>query len=169
VRLVVVEQRVVGRRREAECRGFLPLEHEHLFQQGLKEREVVGLAGFDPLLFAERGGAGEIFDQRLRELRLLVVLTAKLADHRASVAMRVGCEGAVGQLREPLADAGVGLPLVDFASEEGDLLGPIGSRCVRHLGAFVPLEEATNAGEQRGLARMGAEALIDFRGVLAHD
>ena len=158
VRLVVVEQRIVGRRRVAERRRLLPLQLEHLLQQRPEHREVVGLAGLDPHLLAERRGARQLLDERLRQPGLLVVLPPQLADDRAGVAVRIGRQRRVGQLGEPLADPRVGLPLVNFPGQKRHLLGPIRPGGRRHLGPLVPLQQPANARQQGRLAGVGAQS-----------
>ena len=68
-----------------------------LVEQRLEFGEVVGGAGFGPDLLAEDGGAGELFDEGLRELGGFVVVALEIVDDGAGVAVWIFGERGVGQ------------------------------------------------------------------------
>ena len=112
-RLVFVEQRIVRLVVVADRGGLLALELDRALQQRPETREVVRLAGLDPHLLAEHGQLGELFDERLRQLRLAIVVAPQVDDVGAGVAVRIGRERTVGQLGQPLAHFGRRLALVN--------------------------------------------------------
>ena len=160
----LVQQRVVRHIFVTERRRFLLLELDRLFQERLKPREVVRLARFGPDLLPEHRRAGQLFDQRLRQLRLLIVVALEIVDHRAGVAVPIGRQRAFEQLGQILADDRVRLPPMHEPGQIADLLGPIFAAGRRHLRPLVPLQERLRRAQERDFARMGAE-LVESRGV----
>ena len=127
--------------------------------------EIVVRAGLLPDVLAQRRGARQLLDQRLRQLDLLVVLAAKLADRGAGVAVRVGGQRALGQLAQPLAQPRIGAALVDQPGQKRHLLGAILAGRDRQHRPFVPTQHRFGADQVGGFAGMLTKLLVDLLGV----
>ena len=117
------------------------LEGNKMFQLWLEEGEVLLLPRFLPDLLTADRRPGQLFDQRFGKLDLLVILPLQLANRDAGVALWIGGQGAGHQLREPVTQAGVGLPVVDHAGHQGHLFGAIIAGRVRHEATFIPAQK----------------------------
>ena len=138
----------------------MPLQLERALEQRPESGVVVRLAGFDPQLLAEHRKLRQLFDQRLRQLRLPIVVALQIDDIRAGLAVPIGGERAVDQLGQPFANFGSGLLFVDQAGQMAHLLGPIFAARRRQLGPLVPAEKPLHRIQNRGFARVGAEAVV---------
>lgn len=146
----------------AEGLGFLSLERNHFFQPRAEGREVVLLPRFDPSLLAEHGGSRQLFDERFRQLRFLVILTAQLPDRASGVAVGIGRQGAFGQLVEPGAELSVGSPLMHETRKQGDLLRAVFGPGRGHHGPLIPTEEFLDRAQKRDPSAMVRDALEDL-------
>ena len=139
-RLVFIEQRIVGLIVVTNRGGLLPLQLERALEQRPEPRKVVRLAGLDPQLLAEHRKFRQLLDQRLRQLRLPIVVALQIDDIRAGSAVPIGGERTVDQLGQPFANFGSGLLLVNEAGQKAHLLGPVFAAGRRQLGSLVPTE-----------------------------
>ncbi len=103
-RFEFIEQRIVRLIVVTNRRGFLPLQLDRPLQQRPEPREVVRLAGLDPQLLAQHRQLCQLFDQRLRQLRLPFVVALQVDDVGARFAVRIGGERAVDEFGQPLAN-----------------------------------------------------------------
>ena len=74
VRLVIVQQGVVGALRIAQRLGLLAFQLDRPLKQGAKRGKIVFLPGLLPCLLAQNRRPRQFLDQRLRQLHLLVAL-----------------------------------------------------------------------------------------------
>ena len=139
-RLVLLDQRVVRVPGEPDRVGLLPLELHDLVENRLEARVVVLLLGLFPHLLRLRGDAGQLLDERLRNLGGAVEGAAQLADVRRGVGFGVAHQFRRLDRREQFADLRVGELLVREAGEERHLLAAQRPTLGRHVRLVVPAQ-----------------------------
>ena len=96
LRLIIVQQGVVGRLPVAQRLGLLPLEFECLGQPGPKLGKVILPPGLLPGALAQDGGPGKLLDQAPRQFGLLVDQPLQPPDRDGRFALRPCCQGIGG-------------------------------------------------------------------------
>ena len=163
LRLVIVQQGVVGRLLVAQGLGLLPLELERLGQPGLEVGEIVFPPGLLPGALAQDGGAGKLLDEAAGQLGLLVdqPLEPPDGDGRFAVRLgcqRTGCQRTGGQFRNLGDERLVGPALVDHAGKQRRLVGAVLGLGGGHHRSLVPFQDGADGGQERGLT----DVLTDF-------
>lgn len=84
--------------------------------------------------------------------------------------MRIGRQRRIDQLIEPLAQLRRGPPLVQYAAQQRDLLGPVLARLGRDDGPVVPLQQGVHPFQQCRLADVLADFFVQGlgRALLGH-
>ena len=169
LRLVFVQQRVVGALGVSKRVGLLAFQVDRLFQQRAKRGKIVVLPGLLPRLLAQDGRASQFLDQRLGQLDLLVILAFQSPCHGAGVAVWIGDQRTGGKFLKLLAELRIDPSLVDQPSQQGRLLGPMLAPGRRHLRPLVPAKHRLDGSQNGRAAGVLADLSIELPGVVWHE
>ena len=161
LRLVVVQQGVVGALGVADGLRLLALQADHRLQKRPERGEVVVLAGLLPRLLAQHGGAGQLLDQALRQLHLAVHAAFQVADHYGRVRGAIAGKRTFGQLTHVGDKLRIGPAAVEQAGNGRELLGPIFPGGRRQLRPLVPSQGRLDRGPDGGRSGVLANAVVD--------
>ncbi len=138
---------------------LLTLQINGLFQQGEEPWKIVLLPSVLPCLLAQNGCLRQLFDQRLRQLDPLVILTLQPPDDDTGIAFRLA-DKLLGQFFPLLAELRIDPSLMDQSGQQLRLLGTMFGPGSRHLRSLVPTKDGVNRGHYGSAPGVLADVVV---------